>query len=230
MARQYDENFTKTVEKFSGKVQIATSELEEVYVTLNPELWSVQFSEALVNKVADSNHELSKNLKLLVEEVNQLMKYAIKTRVDYVHGRKVNKANNNELYVPVWVEMIISKIGIVELPEYGIKVIPVYEDDVISYEEAVRISSRIKRAIRHIAIVNNWLDSDRKGDPDVMTLVLVDEVIKGWKADSGAQAYISVFLGARLREESLFKSLFRVNYGSIRQFDTQFQLYLSEVI
>ena len=212
------------------EAKVSTTIVDEEEFIIDPNIWIPIFSSKLVDKLAYKNKYLSESLKLTEDEVVKLSLFAIKTRIDYCNGKKVSRAQMNQLFIPVWIEAVISKIGIIELQDYGLKLIPVCDVDVISYEEAVKISSRLKQTRVDLAITDSWLDSSRLGDVEVMSMVIIDDLVKGMTPNSGKYAFLTSFLHATIRNDSLLKTLFRVSYGSAKQFDTQFELYLDEVI
>lgn len=156
-------------------------------------------------------------VQLTDDELHDYIVYLVKQRIDMIHGERRQPGRLRTLYVPAFISYVMRQIGIVNIREFGLRLDPVMEEDVkFSDEDALRISEKVGSFEDDLQVEQNVFPFDPSGDKDVMSLALIDGYVRGFKhVEHPVSTYISAFLGMKLREESAFSALYRVQYDDV---------------
>lgn len=94
---------------------------------------------------------------------------------------------------------------------------PVYKNDnVISFDEALVISEKISQFYDDLCIVQDAMPRDNTGNVDVMSTALIAGYMRSINPVTHVAAtYVSAFLNMKLRQETAFQALYRVQYDDI---------------
>lgn len=219
-----------TPKGLEGKV--ATTEMDEVGMVIDPRSMVRTFADAWVDAMYMANPERAKVLDLDTTKLTEYLLTAISKRIDYVNGKLADKRIWNMGFLPAWIHNLVDQIGIVENQDYGFRIKPLPVDfGTLTKEEFLAISNTVKIFKKDgIPLFDNWISRQITGNEDVMTMFIINERVKSWKIDAGFAAHLAVFLNNKLVDTTAMASFFRIDYGNANQFDYGFAARLSEMI
>lgn len=191
---------------------------DKILVNIAPSTIAETFSKALVHECNRVSPKIFLQTPITVEEVTNYIKYLLKMRCKQVNCESIPWRKLKLLWVPDYIEMVLSQIGLVELREYGLTIQPVYEGDVaMTDEEAYLVSEKLADFMdKPLHLGQNSLPTDVKGDTEVMSCALIAETVVGMRPDyHPAATYVAAFANLQLMKESAFSALYRVKYDDI---------------
>ena len=199
-----------------GSAGPVPAKLETIAVTIDPSIMVDQYADAFVKETTRVAPLIFERVGLTVEEMRSYARFILKQRVLSVKGECKNYRQCKNLYIPSFLQYAISMIGEVIIRPKGIKLVPEYDDDVISLQEALAISDKVSAFADKLQMVRDAMPRDSKGDVDVMSTALIaGYAMSIEKVEHESSAYVAAFLGFKLQEELAFRVLYRVQYDDV---------------
>lgn len=188
-----------------------------VEVLVDPQLLLGSYAKAFVMEANRVAPFIQERVNLSVDEVQQYCSYLITQRVKIINGDGESTRKLKTLYIPAFIQYILSSVGIVIDRIYGLKLIPVVENpSTLKFSQAAEISERISMFIDKLQILYDAMPYDESGDEEVMASVLIDDTIRSYKVlTHPAATYASAFLGSRLRKDEALKAIYRISYDDV---------------
>lgn len=189
------------------------------------------FAKAFVNEAYRKAPLRAEQVNLSQEELEKYLDFLLQQRVLCVEGKCELFRKLKVLYIPSFVQYVLSLVGTVTMRDIGLTIRPVFEhENVISYEEALAISEKVGSFIDDLQIVQDAMPRTAEGNQDVMSTALIAGYVRAIKPVQHVVAtYVSAFLNFQLRKETAFQTLYRVQYDDVSfiasAFTTQKGLY-----
>lgn len=144
-----------------------------------------------------------------------------------------------QLYYPVWIEHVVSMIGRCFDKERGLILVPqlevtpeekslfydlvgieVSDDFSINYVDMVKVFNQVSNTLElfsehGLAIVDRVLPKTNDGDLEVMSMIVVDGVVKSYIKGHPAKSYIASFMQSTLKDLINWKAMYRFQYDDI---------------
>jgi len=199
-----------------GLDQPTAKELLTIAVEISAESLLADYARAFVLECARLNPLLAKEIKLTPDEILTYCEFLVQRRISIVDETITDFHKIRQLLIPYWIETCLAQIGHVWIRDLGYLLVPAYRKEVITFEQAKKISDRLSYFEDKLEIAARVMPKQREGSPDVMTLALVAAEVSGINKKATPQGVvISRFLGLKLLQESTFEILYRVNYGDL---------------
>jgi len=210
---------TKQFKDLNYGTKVSTSKLDTIEVRINPDLMVKDYAKATVLEMYRMNPIKFEGLSITEEDVYYYFSQLLSLRIQQVNGQKVPWRLMKSFCAPAWIEFSLTNIGEVILADLGLRFIPVESESPAAYSEErmLSISSALRSFEREgLAIVVNVFATSVNGDPEVMTLCILDGYVHGMNVNSHpVKSYVASFLGQTLVKEQSFKVLYRVRYDDI---------------
>lgn len=214
--------------KLNLDTKVTTNSLEKIHVAIDPKVMIGNFAQSYRNELRRRNFEKYDSDPLTVEEFNLYFQRLVKLRIMSVEDDCPDWRQARQLYIPSWIEAVISMLGKVVDTERGMVIIPsfelewTYRDKKIdgskgTIDEMLDFSLRLG-SFREDGLVLHKDAFPRvpDGDKDVMMMAIIDGYVKSQlKVAHPIAGYIAGFLGMKLQQEQTFKLLYRVRYDDI---------------
>jgi len=206
----------------SVKGYAVPTEVVEVEISASDML--SDFARAFVSEAYRVNPGKAERVQLSKEELVSYANYLMTKRIDFVHDDCNDFRKLKALYIPSYIQYILSMIGIFEDRDYGLKFIPVAKErSEMTFEEAIAISEKIGSFIDDLQIVEDAMPRDISGDRDVMSSALIAGYVRSIRKDVHPSAtYAVAFANMQLRKEAAFKTLYRIQYDDVSFIETVF--------
>lgn len=187
------------------EVEISTSDMLEDY------------AKAFCREAYRKNPRRAEQIKLEESELIAYADFLLDKRIEVVNDNCKDWRKLKALYVPAYLQYILSMIGEVINREFGLKFMPVKkETSKLTLAQAYAISDKIGSLIDDLQIVQDAMPRDRAGDADVMSTALIAGYVRATKkVTHTAATYVTAFLNFQLRKEAAFKVLYRVQYDDL---------------
>lgn len=175
------------------------------------------YSEAVVAEAQRTNPTLFNVEPLTIEEIMEYAQFLLQGRVDLVNGKPGVRVHQfKQLWIPVFIQHVLSTIGIVDYYKIGLRVKPIAEITAYSLEQAEAFSYKLSKYRDGLQMVQNAMPSDFKGDPDVMSCAIISDYVRSFKQDTHpAAAYVAAFAGLQLMEQMSLSALYRIQYDDM---------------
>lgn len=176
-----------------------------------------QFNHAFVQEAGRKNPLMADRVNLTEEELYAYEEFLLKNRVDVVKLESRNFKQLKRLAMPCFVERVLTDVGEVMIRDRALSIKPVYDGgEVISLEEAIAISDKVDAFYDDLAVVEGAMPGDPNGNPEVMTLALIEGYVMGMgDYNDPLVEYICYALGL-LMEETQFNALYYMRYDDVR--------------
>lgn len=174
------------------------------------------FARAFVSEAERKAPLKADRVKLSVEEVERYCGYLLFQRVASVKDecREWRKLKN--LWIPSFVQYVMSQVGRVIVRQYGLTFMPTMERVEMSFEEALAISEKIAAFESELQMVHDAMPRGPEGNLDVMSTALIAGYMRSTHVVEHVSAtYAAAFLNLKLKQESAFAALYRVQYDDI---------------
>jgi hypothetical protein len=190
--------------------------MEDIHVQLDPSIMVDDYARAFVEEAARKSPLMADRVNLTAEEMINYARYLLRQRVLCIENKCADYRNLKLLYIPSFLQYAISMVGDVVIRDRGLHLIPEYEEEVISFSEALKISNKVGEFDTVLQVVRDAMPRDSKGDVDTMSTALIASYARSLtKVQHEASVYIASFLGFKLKEEQAMKVLYRVQYDDI---------------
>lgn len=158
----------------------------------------------------------AEQVNLTVEEVTRYCEFLLYQRVLCANNECTDFRKLKVMYIPVWIQYNLAMVGVVDIRDRGIRLVPVMDKPDCTLEEAYAISEKIGSFERDLQMVQDAMPRDYHGDKDVMSTALIAGYVRALsKVEHVASTYVTAFLGMKLREESAMAVLYRVQYDDV---------------
>lgn len=191
--------------------------METIVVEIDPTEMVDDYAKAFVREASRVNPLLHNQVQLTEDEMIAYARYLLVKRVECVDGTCSDWRRLKLLYIPVFLQYAMRMVGKVVIRNQGLTIVPKIElDDVMSYEDAVKVSEKVGAYEDCLQIVKDAMPRDIEGDESVMSTALIAGYVRARRrVDHVADTYVSAFLGMKLREEQAFAVLYRVQYDDV---------------
>lgn len=192
--------------------KVSTVALDEVIVIIDPTAMIGDFAQAYADELFRRNPMRAEAVACSKEELFSYFQALIAIRVESVNGTCRNWREVKQLYIPSWIEAVISKIGKVVDVERGILFKPTFS---FSYEMDQLFATSTKLAsflADGVTMHKDAFPRDNEGDKDVMMMAIIEKFIMSISVTHPFASYVAAFLGLKLRQEEALKVLYRVRY------------------
>lgn len=195
-----------------------TVKLDEVSINLDSSIILKQFAVAYAKDLARRQPVRAKEVNLTAEELYEYFQGLLKIRVDSIHGTCSVWRQAKALYMPCWIEFVLTQIGIVVDRERGLKLDPKFEFT-LDMEKMKETSERLSSFMTGegaVVLVKDAFPRKEEGDMETMSMAIIgDYVCSMAKTSHPIASYVAGFLGFTLEKETAFKMLYRVRYDDI---------------
>lgn len=172
------------------------------------------YAKAFVSEAYRVNPRKAEQVKLTAEELLAYADFLLTQRVDCVKGVCKDFRRLKVLYIPSYLQYVLSMIGEFIDREMGLKFVPVMaKRSELTLKQAIAISEKVGSFIDDLQVVQDAMPRDPKGDKDVMSTALIAGYVRAYvKVDHPAATYVTAFLNMQLKKEAAFKALYRIQY------------------
>lgn len=198
---------------FGTKVSTVKQEIVEVQV--DPVMFR-DYAQSYFREAQRVNPLAMKEMNLTVEELEDYFLTLLNARIQSLRPEGCPMWRTLKLCcIPDFLQFALSTIGIFVDQAYGLKVVPVF-----NYEgkgNVLDTSAKIEFLMKFgLAAVKDAMPRGIDGDPDVMSLIIINDYVYGRRDDHLPLAsYVAAFLGLKLTEETAFKMLYRCRYDDV---------------
>jgi hypothetical protein len=178
------------------------------------------FAEAYVHECQRRNPIRAKEVGLSKEEMQNYLESILKIHLmNNAHDCPVWR-QAKILYIPTWIQFVISKIGTVWDVAHGRKFIPTFAGEDVKREDMdalIQTSNKIRQFMDDgLTMHKDAFPRDTEGDLDFMSYAIIDNYVKSVDKDAHPIAsYVAAFVGMKLQEEAAFKILYSVRYDDV---------------
>lgn len=208
---------TKFSQMDIGSTQPTAKSMDVVEVVVSSDGLLGDYARAFVREASRVNPDLAKQVKLTEDELVQYADYLLTMRIQSVNGTCNDFRRLKALYVPSFLQYVLSMIGIVIDRSYGLKLIPVMDKgSKMTLTQALCISEKIGSFENDLQIVLDAMPRDVFGDKNVMSTALIAGYVMSYqKVDHPAATYVTAILKMKLRQETSFTALYRIRYDDV---------------
>ena len=199
----------------------STVSMETVEVTINPEIMIGDYAKAIINELNRRNPIRFKSTiidgKSLDEELlDYYIKGLLQIRIESLTGTSINWRKAKQLAIPVFIQFVLSQVGIVIDHARGLKFQPTLHIE-YDIDKLLSISNALEFFMDDgVTMLKDAFPRTPEGDFDVMSMVIVNDYVMGQKDDHHPlSSYVSAFLGLKLKEETAYRMLYRVRYDDV---------------
>lgn len=190
---------------------------DDITVIITDDNIAKPYVHGFVSEMFRINPLFAKALELSEDDLMDYINYLISERCKQVNGDFHVRNRNKNMWIPDFIQYVISMIGIVEKREHGLRMIPEYTSEVIDIERATVISNKLAQTQDFMSVSRNAFPTDEFGDAEVMTTVLVSTSVRSMTTlTHPVNQLITAFLGMRLKEEAMHGILYRVQYDDLQ--------------
>lgn len=165
---------------------------ETIVVEIDPAIMVDAYAESFVKEAERKNPLKAERVGLTAEEMRSYARFILKQRVLSVEGNCSLYRQLKPLYIPSYLQYAISMVGEVVIRQKGLRLIPHYDEKVITIEEAREISEKIGYFVEDLQIVRDAMPRDAAGDVDTMSTALIaGYAMSIEKVEHEANAYVA---------------------------------------
>lgn len=193
-----------------------TTVIEEITVQLNPQIFVEGYAKAYLGEMVRRNPMRAKASAITADDLQDYFMSLIAIRMEQIQGHCPVWRQAKELYVPAWIQFVLSRIGRVVDVERGLMITPSMKSE-YDIDKMLSVSNRLSVFKSDgIAILKDAFPRSIEGDKDLMMMAIINGYVQSMTSvPHPIQSYISAFLGMRLEEEATYKLLYRVRYDEV---------------
>jgi hypothetical protein len=144
----------------------------------------------------------------------------VASRVNWAAGRKASVHPRSRTRVPAFLSTCLSSIGVVEIPEKGLRLVPVFKDEIeeLTESEINRLSNQLSLLESRGFTFSEGFVADKVGSVQVMTMQVIENSVLSTSAE--AHPIASVIAGTFAVQGLaliLGEQAFRVQYAELSQ-------------
>jgi hypothetical protein len=191
--------------------------LETIVVQIDSELILKDFAKAYADELSRRNPTRAREVGLTEQELKDYFDGILAIRIESVEGYSPVWRQAKQLYIPSWIQFVISRVGEVIDTDRGLKIVPKFAGK-YDFDSLLVTSNRLRAFLSDgLALHKDAFPREREGDKDTMTMAIINGYVCGQVATTHPiSSYVAAFLGFKLREEIAFKMLYRVRYDDIK--------------
>lgn len=199
-----------------GTVKPTSIPTRKIEVDLSSGELVENYGKAFVSEAIRKNPLKAEQVQLSADEVVEYCKYLLAQRVKCVEMNCPDFRKMKVLYIPAYIQYCLAMVGIVNLRDRGIQLVPVCNIDTIDFATALKISEKIGSFEDDLQIVQDAMPRDINGDRDVMSTAMIAGYMRSLKAVEHVGAtYAAAFMNMKLKQEAAFQALYEVQYDDI---------------
>lgn len=193
-----------------------TMSLETINVMVEPTTFVGDYAKAYCAELLRRNPDRFDASELDEEELNAYFLGLIGIRLDQIQGNCKVWRQAKELYIPSWIQFILSGIGIVTDYNRGLALSPKFKSD-YDIDRMLNTSNKLRVfSSDGVSMHKDAFPRDVEGDPDMMGMAIINGYVQSMtEIPHPIQSYVAAFLGLRLEEEATYKMLYRVRYDDV---------------
>lgn len=190
---------------------------DEILVEINTGPLVAAYARSFIQEANRINHKLVETTGLTEEEMLDYANFLFTQRVLHVQGKCDLWRKLKPLYIPSYIQYVLSMIGRVFIRSHGLKLEPTMKKlSKMSIDQAYVISEKIGAFERVMQIVQDAMPRDEAGHQDVMTTALIADHVRALNPVTHPGAtYVTAFADMRLQREADFAVLYRVQYDDL---------------
>lgn len=201
-----------------GSAPSTTVPLEIVEVELGASSLLDDYVVAFVREARRVNPILAEQVQLDEQEVMEYANYLLTQRVRIVQNNCPDYRRLKSMYIPSYLQYVLSLIGEVIDRSYGLKMVPVLrEPSTATFEEMLIVSEKIGCFERFLQILQDAMPRSVEGDAEVMSTALIGGHVRSYKHGiTPSSTYVTAVLDMKLRKEAMLSVLYRVQYDDVQ--------------
>jgi len=191
--------------------------MQNVNIELDPELMVKDFAVAYERELYRRNANRAEREKITADELYDYFRGILSIHLEKDNLGTVKEWRKaKELYIPAWIQHVISQVGTYVDPIRGLKFIPQIAF-VYDMAKMLEVSERLSAfKVDGLKIFKDAFPRDTSGDPEVMSMIIAENCVRSMTAEAHpASSYVAAFLGFKLREEMALLTMYRVKYDDI---------------
>lgn len=183
---------------------------------VDPTLFVGDYAKAYCAELERRNPDRYDASGISEEDLNSYFLGLIAIRLDQIHGQCNVWRQAKELYIPSWIQFLLSGVGIVTDYTHGLILNPVYKaqydiDKMLDTSSKLRVFSS-----DGVSLHKDAFPRDIEGDADMMGMAIINGYIQSMsEIPHPIQSYVAAFLGLRLEQEANYKMMYRVRYDDV---------------
>jgi len=190
--------------------------MEIVEVEIQPSVLIGDYAIAFLKECERTQPLRATTHGLTKDEIFNYCVYLLDARIKSVTSYVPQFSRLKVLAIPAFIQYCLENVGKVVRNDVGLTMIPVLaESEVITYEEALRISDKISSFEDTLVILKDAMPRSPEGNQEVMSTALIAGYVRAQMKVSPVASYVSAFLGLNLRKENDFRILYRVQYDDL---------------
>jgi hypothetical protein len=192
--------------------------VEEVKLSFSLSMFG-DYAKAYYNEIERRNIRKLEATGLTVADLETYFKSLFIIRIKSIQdGGFKDWRQARLLFIPAWIQMVISQYGILNKPEHGIRIVPTIEETV-NITELLRISGILSTFVDDgMFMVKDGFPRSNDGDQDVMMMAVFDNQVRGIiRSDepNPLAQLVAAFTSAKIEQDTTFKALYRISYDEI---------------
>lgn len=198
-------------------VKPTSVKLDTIYVKVQPEVMVDDYATAFVKECQRINPRRFEQAPISDEEMKKYCRYLLSQRIACIEDSCKDWRMLKNLYIPVFIQYAMSLVGVVDIKDKGLRLVPVMEEDEsMTLEEALDLSDRIGLFEHDVQVRKDAMPRSKDGDLDTMSCALIAGYIRSISAvDHPVATYVAAFMGFELQKEQAFQVLYRVQYDDL---------------
>lgn len=185
-------------------------------VVIDPTVMVDDYAKAFVAEVERIRPRLQERVQLTEEEMIKYCRFLLSQRVKNVLGKQIEWRSLKECYIPVFIQYVMTTVGIVRLLGEGLILQPQMKDEKMTVDEALAISQKLAYFEKDLQMVKDAMPRSKDGDQDTMSCALIAGYVRAMKpVEHPVSTYAAAFLGFKIKEEMAFSMLYRVEYDDL---------------
>lgn len=183
------------------------------------------FTKAYVVGIRDKLGMMGGKLPVTEEELKAYFEYGVFAAVtlqdhDSGHRGLLKWKRHDSFYLPAFLGVFIAQIGVVNRPEIGIRLKPVWSGDapMIEREVLVRVSGLLQTLENHGFEMMRGLPRVSEGSWQMMSMMVTESYVQSTTPEHHpSYAVMASFFGVTGLQETLGVTAYRVNYVTNEQ-------------
>lgn len=190
--------------------------LEVIEVTINPDLLISGYADAYSKELYRRNPGRAQQVNLTADNLYSYFKGCLAIRIESLTGNCKVWRQAKSLLIPAWIEFTLSQVGVVIDTDRGLRLQPTFSYD-YDINELLETSNKLRSFMADGLVLNrDAFPRSDEGDPDTMSMAIIDGFVQSQSRDAHPiTSYIAAFLGFKIKEEAVFKLLYRVRYDDV---------------
>lgn len=180
----------------------------------------IAFNKSFVCEGERKNPLTADKVQLTEQELLEYERFLLVNRIDLVDGKCKIFQNLKRLAMPCFVERVLTDVGRVIIRDHGLDIHPTIDEElrknIITLAQAIEISNKIDAFYDDLAVVAGAMPASEEGNPQTMTLCLIQDYVVGMgDYDDPLVEYI-VFALQSMLEETEYNSLYFMRYDDVK--------------